>query len=203
MGERREQIAMGGDHRLEVEKHLSEEDLDRLLNQTDDEKVSNGSPSSNASTKVLHRQKRLTTLGNQNQRATGGFTAGMRADSVSSRRTSGTAGPRSSTRISNRSFWNFSATDNRGNHRRSNSCFSTNSTLSTIQIILENSSVTSVSPTRNHGQSDPADQRILTRFSKSASTTRSRRTITLTTNAKEKTKTAGLLMKMFVLMEEL
>ena len=40
MGERREQVAMGGDRRLEVEKHLSEEDLNRLLNQTDDGKMS-------------------------------------------------------------------------------------------------------------------------------------------------------------------
>jgi transposase len=31
---------MSGDRRLKVEKHLTEEDLDRLLNQTDDEKVS-------------------------------------------------------------------------------------------------------------------------------------------------------------------
>ena len=145
---------MSRDRRLEVVRHISEEELDRLLNQTDDEKVS----------------KRLTFI----KRLYKGATPIEAANDIGKSESTGNrwlhrwnkgslsqltpnfggGRPQNSTKTNSKSFLNSCARADPGNHERFNSYSSTNSMLSSIRIVSGSSFVISVSPTRNHDQSD-------------------------------------------------
>src|SRR5699024_1214862 len=116
---------MTGDRRKEIVRHLSEDDLDRLLAETDDVKIS----------KRLIFLKRLykgatledlpTTSASPQPLRLAGYDDGIRVDSA---------------RTSRNNCSNSCGRVNPGNHRRSSTFSTKSSTLSTIQLTSEDSS---------------------------------------------------------------
>ena len=185
---------MSGDRRKEIVPHLSEDDLDRLLAETDDEKIS----------------KRLTFIKN----LTKGDTLEEAADRVGK---SASTGSRWARRWNEDGLGlltpNFGGgpppkldddeqehllellrDDQPGKNRR----FSTSSIrslmCSSIQSTSVNSSTTSVFRARFHGQNVPPNLRTPMKSSTNASPTRSTKmTTNPTTNARVTTKKAGSL----------
>ena len=129
---------MAEDRRKEIVRHLSEDDLDRLLAETDDDKISKRLTFVKRLYKGATLEDAATTSAGPLGRLLAGYDAGTKAVSGSSRRTSGAAGPRSSARRNENNCLNSCERVSPGKHRRY-SIFSTkNSTSSTIRTILLN-----------------------------------------------------------------
>jgi len=183
---------MSGDRRKEIVRHLSEENLDRLLAETDDEKVSKRL----TFVKRLYKGATLRTLptmsASQLLPAVAGPDDGTKAGSAS-RRTSGPVGPRSSANTSDESCSNSSETGSLGKNRRYSISSTRSSVLSTTLSTSVNFSKRSVSPTLSREQSVPLALRTPKRFSTNASATRSTRPkpTSRTTNVTMTTRKAG------------
>ena len=124
---------MTEDRRKEIVRHLSEDDLDRLLAETDDEKISKRLTFVKRLYKGATLEDLPTSSAGPLQQLLAGHDDGMRVASDSSRRTSGPAGPRSSAKINENISSNFYVRASPGNHRRSSSFSTKSSTLSIIQ----------------------------------------------------------------------
>ncbi|ELZ45501.1 transposase [Halorubrum distributum JCM 9100] len=183
---------MSGDRRKEIVRHLSEDDLDRLLAESTDEKL----------TERLIFVKRLYK----------GATLEDAADDVGRSSATGTrwarrwnkgglgllmpnfggGRPRSSAKNNSNASWNCSGRANRGRNKRYNTSSTRSSTLNFIQLISLRSSKSSASPTQFRGPSAHHGQRMPEKSSSNASPTRSTRELmSRTTNAMETMRKAG------------
>lgn len=125
---------MSGDCRKEIVRHVSEEGRDRLLAETDDEKVSTRLTFVRRPTKERRVRTQLLMSASPPQQGVDGRAAGMKGDSDNSYRTSGVDGPRSSMTTDKNVSLPSSKRDNRGKYRKFTTCSTKSSTLNTIQI---------------------------------------------------------------------
>jgi len=157
--------------RKDIERHLTEDELDRRINQTDDPELLR---------RLIFVKTSITTTRSvgppiaspdRNPQVDDGPSGGTMVASRDSRRRGATAVRRNSTMTTGNDFASFSRQASRGRHGKSDVSLKMSLTFRTIRIIFMNSFCRSTLITRNGDQNSPTVLKTPTTISTNGRTT--------------------------------